>query len=68
MGELTRNFDLSEILPGATAAMSNLPDDDIRIHYHEELPRGAKIKVNENPVMKKEKTTKERLRRLYDVA
>jgi cell division protein FtsZ len=25
--------------------MSNLPDDDIRIHYHEELPRGAKIKV-----------------------
>ncbi|WP_348268520.1 cell division protein FtsZ [Edaphobacter sp. DSM 109919] len=25
--------------------MSNLPDDDIRIHYHEEIPRGAKIKV-----------------------
>ena len=25
--------------------MPNLPDDDIRIHYHEELPRGAKIKV-----------------------
>src|SRR6185503_12146357 len=45
MGELTRNFDPSEILSGATAAMSNLPDDDIRIHYHEELPRGAKIKV-----------------------
>jgi cell division protein FtsZ len=25
--------------------MPNLPDDDIRIHYHEEIPRGAKIKV-----------------------
>jgi cell division protein FtsZ len=25
--------------------MSNLPDDDIRIHYHDEIPRGAKIKV-----------------------
>jgi cell division protein FtsZ len=25
--------------------MPNLPDDDIRIHYHDEIPRGAKIKV-----------------------
>lgn len=25
--------------------MSNLPEDDIRIHYHDEVPRGAKIKV-----------------------
>jgi len=25
--------------------MPNLPDDDIRIHYHEEIPRGARIKV-----------------------
>ncbi|MCU1223275.1 MAG: cell division protein FtsZ [Edaphobacter sp.] len=25
--------------------MPNLPDDDIRIHYHDEVPRGAKIKV-----------------------
>jgi len=25
--------------------MSNLPEDDIRIHYHDEIPRGAKIKV-----------------------
>ncbi|MDE1177688.1 MAG: cell division protein FtsZ [Edaphobacter sp.] len=25
--------------------MSNLPDDDIRIHYHDEIPRGARIKV-----------------------
>ncbi len=23
----------------------NLPEDDIRIHYHDEIPRGAKIKV-----------------------
>jgi cell division protein FtsZ len=25
--------------------MPNLPEDDIRIHYHDEIPRGAKIKV-----------------------
>lgn len=25
--------------------MSNLPDDDLRIHYHDEIPRGARIKV-----------------------
>src|ERR1700734_2779464 len=25
--------------------MPNLPDDDIRIHYHDEIPHGAKIKV-----------------------
>jgi len=25
--------------------MPNLPDDPIRIHYHDEIPRGAKIKV-----------------------
>jgi cell division protein FtsZ len=25
--------------------MPNLPDDDIRIHYHDEVPRGARIKV-----------------------
>jgi cell division protein FtsZ len=25
--------------------MPNLPDDDIRIHYHDEIPRGARIKV-----------------------
>ncbi|GGG82765.1 cell division protein FtsZ [Edaphobacter dinghuensis] len=25
--------------------MPNLPDDDIRIHYHDEIPCGAKIKV-----------------------
>jgi cell division protein FtsZ len=25
--------------------MPNLPADDIRIHYHDEVPRGAKIKV-----------------------
>src|SRR5271167_4415011 len=25
--------------------MPNLPDDDIRIHYHDEMPRGARIKV-----------------------
>ncbi len=25
--------------------MSNLPDDDLRIHYHDEMPRGARIKV-----------------------
>jgi cell division protein FtsZ len=25
--------------------MSNLPDDDLRIHYHDEIPHGARIKV-----------------------
>ncbi|HMG02588.1 MAG TPA: cell division protein FtsZ [Edaphobacter sp.] len=25
--------------------MPNLPEDDIRIHYHDEVPRGARIKV-----------------------
>ena len=25
--------------------MPNLPEDDIRIHYHDEIPRGARIKV-----------------------
>ncbi len=25
--------------------MPNLPEDDIRIHYHDEIPHGAKIKV-----------------------
>jgi cell division protein FtsZ len=25
--------------------MSNLPNDDLRIHYHDEIPRGARIKV-----------------------
>lgn len=25
--------------------MPNLPDDDIRIHYHDEVPHGARIKV-----------------------
>src|ERR1700754_1306927 len=25
--------------------MSNLPNDDLRIHYHDELPHGARIKV-----------------------
>ena len=25
--------------------MPNLPEDDIRIHYHDEMPRGARIKV-----------------------
>ncbi len=25
--------------------MSNLPDDSLRIHYHDEIPRGARIKV-----------------------
>ncbi len=25
--------------------MSNLPDDSLRIHYHDEMPRGARIKV-----------------------
>ncbi len=25
--------------------MPNLPDDDIRIHYHDEIPHGARIKV-----------------------
>src|SRR5579862_4743673 len=25
--------------------MPNLPNDDIRIHYHDETPHGAKIKV-----------------------
>src|ERR1700729_3581997 len=25
--------------------MQNLPEDDIRIHYHDEMPRGARIKV-----------------------
>lgn len=25
--------------------MSNLPDDALRIHYHDEVPRGARIKV-----------------------
>jgi cell division protein FtsZ len=25
--------------------MPNLPDDDIRIHYHDEIPQGARIKV-----------------------
>jgi cell division protein FtsZ len=25
--------------------MSNLPEDEFRIHYHDEVPRGAKIKV-----------------------
>jgi cell division protein FtsZ len=25
--------------------MPNLPEDDIRIHFHDEVPRGAKIKV-----------------------
>src|SRR5881398_3223523 len=29
----------------STAFMPNLPDDDIRIHYHDEVPSGAKIKV-----------------------
>jgi len=30
---------------GVTAAMSNLPNDDLRIHYHDEIPDGARIKV-----------------------
>ena len=30
---------------GATAAMPNLPNDDLRIHYHDEIPHGARIKV-----------------------
>src|SRR5215831_7729087 len=25
--------------------MSNLPEDDLRIHYHDEMPHGARIKV-----------------------
>ena len=25
--------------------MSNLPNDDLRIHYHDEIPHGARIKV-----------------------
>src|SRR5271170_1842228 len=29
---------------GVTSAMSNLPDD-LRIHYHDEIPHGARIKV-----------------------
>src|SRR5260370_846997 len=29
----------------STDFMPNLPDDDIRIHYHDEIPHGAKIKV-----------------------
>jgi cell division protein FtsZ len=37
MGELKN-------LQGVTAAMSNLPDD-LRIHYHDEIPHGARIKV-----------------------
>jgi cell division protein FtsZ len=37
MGELN--------LTRSTDFMPNLPDDDIRIHYHDEVPRGAKIKV-----------------------
>ncbi len=30
---------------GVNAAMPNLPNDDLRIHYHEEIPHGARIKV-----------------------
>ena len=30
---------------GVTAAMPNLPNDDLRIHYHDEIPHGARIKV-----------------------
>src|SRR5271154_2140559 len=32
---------------GVTATMSNLPDvpNDLRIHYHDEIPHGARIKV-----------------------
>jgi cell division protein FtsZ len=30
---------------GVTDSMPNPPDDDIRIHYHDEIPHGAKIKV-----------------------
>jgi cell division protein FtsZ len=37
MGELKN-------LQGVIAAMSNLPDD-LRIHYHDEIPHGARIKV-----------------------
>ena len=25
--------------------MSNVPTDDLRIHYHDEIPQGARIKV-----------------------
>ncbi len=25
--------------------MPNYPSDDLRIHYHEQMPRGARIKV-----------------------
>ena len=31
--------------PRSIAAMSSLPHDDLRIHYHDEMPRGARIKV-----------------------
>src|SRR5437868_2521622 len=30
---------------GVPAAMPNLPNDDLRIHYHDEIPHGARIKV-----------------------
>ncbi len=32
---------------GVTAAMSDLPNvpNDLRIHYHDEIPHGARIKV-----------------------
>jgi cell division protein FtsZ len=32
-------------LQGVPAAMPNLPNDDLRIHYHDEIPHGARIKV-----------------------
>src|SRR5271155_4208606 len=37
---------MGELKPqGVTAAMSNLPNDDLRIHYNDEIPHGARIKV-----------------------
>src|SRR3981189_2755188 len=32
-------------LQGVPAAMPNLPNADLRIHYHDEIPHGARIKV-----------------------
>jgi cell division protein FtsZ len=45
VGELRCIFVSSRFLQGVPVSMPNLPDDDLRIHYHDEIPRGARIKV-----------------------
>jgi cell division protein FtsZ len=44
MGELTHHRNAKELLP-YMSFMPNHPADDLRIYYHDEMPRGARIKV-----------------------